>query len=255
MFLETTALLCAFSFVAGLVDAVAGGGGLILIPALLVVRPDLAPAVCLATNKLAACCGTAMAAAQYSARVQIPWSGILPASALAFATSWIGARAVAALPAVHLRPALAVLLVLVAGYTIWRKDLGRVHFPRGGLAAQRRIALLAGAALGFYDGFFGPGTGSFLIFVLVRAIGFDFLHASASAKIINLATNLAALAFFIPAGLVPFDLALPLALSNIAGSVAGSRLALRRGSGFIRATFLVVLVALLLKLAGDLVRL
>jgi uncharacterized protein len=254
MVIETTLILCAFSFSAGLIDAVAGGGGLILIPALLIFRPDLAPAAVLATNKLAACFGTATATAQYAQGVRIPWRVMLPAAAVAFAASWLGARTVASLPPANLRPVIVGLLFVVAGYTVWKKDLGRVHEPRGGLAAQRRIGVLAGLIIGFYDGFFGPGTGSFLIFVLVRAIGFDFLHASASAKVVNLSTNLAALAFFVPAGLVRWELAIPLAACNVAGGLVGSRLAMRRGSAFIRAAFLVVLAALLLKLGADLFR-
>jgi hypothetical protein len=136
-------------------------------------------------------------------------------------------------------------------YTLWRKELGRHHAPRFAGMREALVASAIGAAIGFYDGFFGPGTGSFFVFLLVRALGYDFLHASASAKLLNTATNAAALTLFAWKGHVWWHLALLIAVCNVAGSVAGTRLALKHGAGFVRGVFIVVVAALIAKTAYD----
>ena len=153
------------------------------------------------------------------------------------------------MPRELLRPLILVLLVASAAYTFWRKDFGAIHRP---LYAGRRelvYALVMGGAIGFYEGFFGPGAGSLLIFVFIRFFGFDFLHASAAAKVVNMASNLAALCFFIPNGFYLPLVALAMALCNVLGSVIGTHLALRHGSSFVRRVFLLVVCALILKFA------
>lgn len=244
-------LLGAAAFVAGLIDAVVGGGGLIQIPALFSVLPHETPATLFGTNKCSSVFGTANAAWRYARRVEMPWRTTLPAAAAAFVCAYGGAMAVAWLPRELLRPLIFVLLVLAAVYTFVRKDFGSLHRPQHAGYRELVYAVLLGGVIGFYDGFFGPGTGSFLIFLFIRCFGFDFLHASAASKVVNVATNLAALAYFAPAGhLLPL-LAAMMALCNIAGSATGTHLALRHGSGFVRRFFLFVVSALILRFAWD----
>ena len=225
-------LLLGLAFLAGVIDAVVGGGGLVQIPALFGYLPQAAPATIFGTNKLASIAGTTVAAARYARSVAVPWATALPAALSAFVFSFLGARAVALIPSDVLRPLVFVLLVAMAVFTFLRKDFGTVHDPRHEGWAERVYAVLLGAAIGFSDGFFGPGTGTFLVFLFVRFFGFDFLGASAAAKVVNVATNGAALVYFVPSDNVLYALGVPMALCNIAGSVIGARVAIRRGSGF-----------------------
>jgi uncharacterized protein len=242
-------LVIAASALAGFVDAIVGGGGLVLVPALFAAYPSAAPPTLLGTNKSASIWGTAVAAAQYARRVKLEPMLLVPAGAAALVASALGAEVVTRLDATLVKRALPVLLVVLLVYTLARKDLGREHRPRAHGAVPRAVAI--GAAVGFYDGVFGPGAGSFLVFLFVRWLGHDFLHASAHAKVINVITNGAALATFAWQGHVWWHLALGLALANVAGSVLGTRLALARGAGFVRSAFVVVVAALIVKTAHD----
>jgi uncharacterized membrane protein YfcA len=141
-----------------------------------------------------------------------------------------------------------MMLVLVAFSTLRSREMGAHHAPRHSVGVQRWMGLLAGAVLGFYDGFFGPGTGAFLVFIFVRFFGYDFLHASASSKLINLTTNLAALAFFVPSGEFFQVAAFLMAACNVVGALIGTSLAVLKGSGFVRRFFLVLLFVLILKM-------
>jgi uncharacterized membrane protein YfcA len=245
---EFAALLVA-AFGAGLVDAVAGGGGLIQVPALFSALPTEMPATIFGTNKGSSVFGTANAAWRYARRVAIPWDIALPAAGAAFVFSFAGAATVAWLPKDVVRPLILVLLLVVAAYTALRRDFGIAPAvaPQRGLWA----VLLVGAVLGFYDGFFGPGMGSFLIFAFVRWFGLDFLRASAAAKIVNGSTNLAALAYFVPSGHVLWALALSMAVFNVVGAYVGTHLAIRRGSAFVRGVFLFAMVLLIAKFGYD----
>jgi uncharacterized protein len=245
-------LLMLAAFFAGCVDAVVGGGGLIQIPSLFGVFPQASPATLFGTNKVASVFGTANAAWHYRRRVSIPWRATLPAALAAFVCSFVGAMAVAWLPPAVLRPLVLALLVLAAAYTLWHPDFGSVHAPLRQGWRELLLAVAVGGAIGFYDGFFGPGTGSFLIFLFVRVFGFDFLHASAASKIVNVATNVAALAYFLPTGhCLPLVAAL-MAAANVAGSALGTHLALRHGSALVRRIFLLVVALLILRFARDL---
>jgi uncharacterized membrane protein YfcA len=252
--LPTLAALCGFAFLAGFVDSVVGGGGLIQVPALFILLPDAVPVGILGTNKFVSAWGTAAAAVQYSRRVAIEWQATLPAVGAALLFAFIGARTAAQIPAEGFRPLIVVLLLGVLAYTLWKKDLGALHAPRLSREHTFWFGLATGGAIGFYDGFFGPGTGSFLIFAFVGLFGFSFLAASASAKLINLTTNLAALAYFATHGFVRYQIAVPMAVFNIAGSLVGSRLAIRRGSGFVRVLFIVIVSVLIARLAWDIAR-
>ena len=248
--LEYTILALASLF-AGFVDAIVGGGGLVLVPALFSVLPHTAPATLFGTNKGAAVWGTAWATLQYSRRVRMAWGALLPAALAALAGSFCGAWAVTLVDASQLRRALPFILLAVLLYTLAKKDMGRHHAPTLGGAAQAWVATGIGLVLGFYDGFFGPGTGSFFVFLFVRLLGFDFLNASASAKLLNTATNIAALALFAWKGHVWWHLTLVMAVANVAGSVLGTRLALKHGAGFVRAVFIGVVGLLILKTGYD----
>ena len=246
-------LLGVAAFFAGLVDAVVGGGGLIQIPTLFSAFPSAMPATLFGTNKLASIVGTASAAVQYARRVAIPWSIAFPGAVAALAGSWFGARAVAYLSPEVLKPLVFVLLVLVAVYTFARKDFGVGEDGGHDGPRAQAIVVAIGGVVGFYDGFFGPGTGSFLIFLLIRFLHMDFLRASVTAKILNVATNIAAIAFFAFNVELLWMVAVVMASCNLAGALVGSRLALRHGATFVRKMFLGIVCVLIGKMAYDLV--
>jgi len=244
-------LLGAASFLAGFIDAVVGGGGLIQIPAMLILFPGMPVPTILGTNKFASCAGTTMAVQRYARQVKIDWSSILPAAITAFVFSFLGSRTVTLVRTDFIRPIVLILLILVAIYVFVVKDLGLVHQPKHAPKKATLLGMLIGACLGFYDGFFGPGTGSFLIFLFVGVFGFDFLAASASAKVINWATNIASIIYFGWTGHILYRYAVPMAICSIAGAAVGSQLAIVKGSRFVRIFFLVIVAALIAKLAQS----
>lgn len=247
-------LLGLAAFLAGLVDAVVGGGGLIQVPVLFSAFPTTAPATLLGTSKLAGIFGTAAAAVNYSRKVRLAWSAAAPAAIAAFSFAFVGAYTVTKIPPDFLRTLLPFILILVAAYTFWKKDFGSIHAPAHTGLKEKVIALVIGGCIGFYDGFFGPGTGSFLVFLFVRYFGFDFLGASAVAKVVNVACNLAALLWFGFSGHLLWQLGLMMAVCQVAGSLVGTKLAIRHGSSFVRKLFLVVVCGLILKTGFDAVK-
>jgi uncharacterized membrane protein YfcA len=244
-------LLALAALFAGFIDAMVGGGGMVQVPALFAVLPSETPATIFGTNKISSIFGTGNAAWRYVRRIVMPWEIALPAATSAFVFSFVGAMAVAWLPKEVVRPLVLVMMVVVVIYTAVNPDFGRLTTRRVADHRVRPLALAAGAGLGFYDGFFGPGAGSFMIFVFVGLFGLDFLRASGAAKIVNLSTNAAALAFFVPSGNVLWPIALTMAVFNVAGAVVGVRLALRHGGGLVRWVFLAVSVALVGKFGYD----
>ena len=246
--------LSLFAFLAGFIDAVVGGGGLIQLPALFIFLPaDLAASVPLVfgTNKLSSICGTSMALLQYARRVKIPWGSILPAGIAAFAFSALGARVVQLVHSDFLKPLVLLLLIAVAIYTYMQKSLGHLHAPKFLAHHERLLAVTVGVAIGFYDGFFGPGTGSFLIFIFIGLFGFDFLTASASSKAINFATNFAAVIAFSVNGYVLYQYALPMGLCNVAGALLGARLAILKGTRFVRVLFLALITIMIVRFGYE----
>jgi len=239
------------SLLAGFIDAVAGGGGLVLVPALFSTFPSAAPATLLGTNKSASVWGTGWATLQYVRRVQLPWKRLMPAAVLAGLGSFAGAWALTLVSPDGLRKALPLVLLAVLVYTLARKDLGREHTPHFTGRAEALVAGGIALVIGFYDGFFGPGTGSFFVFLFVRLLGYDFLHASATAKLMNLLTNVFAIALFVSKGHVWWHVAAVMAVTNVVGSLLGTRLALKHGAGFVRSVFVIVVAALILKTAWD----
>lgn len=252
--LATLALLGLVAFISGLIDAAVGGGGLIQIPGLFNILPNYAPATLFGTNKFSSVCGTTVAARHYASRVKMPWALVLPAAVGAFVFSFVGASAVSMIKKEVLKPLILVLLIAMTVYTFIKKDFGHLHKPSAIGRRERVLATVVGCAIGFYDGLFGPGTGSFLAFLFIRFFAFDFLHATAAAKIVNLATNIAALSFFIPSGNVLWQYALPMGVCNMLGGAVGSRLAVRGGAKTIRVLFLALAVVLIGKFGYDLLK-
>lgn len=243
-------LIVVAAFAAGWMDAVVGGGGLLQLPALLLI-PGIAPVQALATNKLASVFGTATSSVTYYRRVKPDIRTAIPMAIIALVGSFGGAAVATVLPASAFKPIIVVALLAVALITVFRPHLGVATALRFSGHRHHIMAGLAGLVIGFYDGLLGPGTGTFLIIALVGLLGYDFLQASAKAKIVNLATNLGALLLFIPYGAVLWPLGLLLAAANVAGSYLGSRMAIARGSRFIRVVFLVVVLVLVAKLGVD----
>jgi len=248
-------LLVLAAALAGWVDAVSGGGGLVQLPALLVGLPDAAPATVLGTNKLSSIIGTSAAALTYGRAAVTDLATAVPMAAAAFVGSAIGAVTATHLPGSFFRPLAMALLVVVGGWTLVRPALGEEQSLRwhGGEAhaRHRAAAVTMGAVIGLYDGVFGPGTGTFLVFGLVALLGYSFLNASAIAKVVNVSTNLAALLVFGLGGHILWALGLTMGAANLVGGVLGARTAVRRGSGFVRLVFLAVVAVLLVKLGYD----
>jgi uncharacterized protein len=244
-------LILGAAFSAGFVDAVVGGGGLIQLPALFAGFPTAAPPVLLGTNKLGSIFGTASAVMRYMRVVRIPWRTLLPAAIVAFLAALGGASLVSAVSPALFRPLVPVMLTAVLGYVLWHKDLGSLHAPIVFSRRRACLALTAICGIGLYDGFFGPGTGSFLMLLFIRLYGFDFLHASAGARTINVATNAGALLFFGIHGQVHWGLGVALGGCNAAGSVLGAHTAIKHGSKFVRAAFIAIVIALIAKTAVD----
>ena len=246
--------LCFFSFLAGFIDSIVGGGGLVQTPALLFSLPQYPIPTLLGTAKIPSAAGTLLGAVQFSRRVAIRWALLLPMAAVAFLAALAGSWVLTRVPNTFMRPLALVILIGVFLYTLLKRDFGQ-HTERTLTRTQQQLRMmLLGGVIGFYDGFFGPGTGSFLVLGLVGLVGFDFLRASAHAKWVNVATNGASLLFFAGRGTLLFAVAIPMAVANLLGAFVGVRLALLKGNGFIRVFFLGVIAATILRFAWDLWR-
>lgn len=252
----TLVLLIGAAFVAGWVDAVVGGGGLIQLPALLTALPaDASTGAVLGTNKLAAAAGTAVSSGTYVRRIMPVAATVVPLVVCALLGSTVGAGLAGFIPRPWLSPIVLLALLAVGTYTLLRPSMGIEHAPRhrgrGHLLRSGGI----GGVIGVYDGILGPGTGSFFIIAMVAVLGYGFLEASVHAKLANLTTNLGALLVFGMQGEVWWILGAVMALANVLGGYLGARLALKLGSRFVRGVFLVVTGALALRLAIDTVAL
>lgn len=247
----TGLFLLLAAFFAGFVDSIAGGGGLIQLPALLIGLPKSDTVTVLGTNKLASVFGTTTAAALYRRQIK-PEPKILFAMALpAFIGSAVGASFASRIPTASMRPIVLILLIVVAIYTWLKPDLGMVERFKHTDIRRVQISIVAGAGIGFYDGIFGPGTGSFLMLVLVASLGYAFISASAIAKVVNVSTNLGAILVFGVNGAIMWQIGLALGVANVSGAVIGSHLAIRGGSTLVRKVFLLVTVALIIKVGID----
>lgn len=244
-------LLCLFAFLAGFIDSIVGGGGLVQIPAFFVLYPQLSVSHIIGTNRLAGVVGTSVAAWNYSRSVRIPWKTVFYAGIGAAVCSYIGATLQSMLPSNVLKPIMLVLIIAIGIFTYSKKEFGlKDHFkyPEHQIPY---VAVLIGMVLGFYNGFVGPGTGSLLVFGFVSVIGYSFLNASASAKVVNVIADSASLVFLLSHHFVLFELALPMMVCNVAGSYTGSRMAVLRGNAFMRRVFIVVVGGIVLRFAWD----
>ncbi len=246
----TLLLLVLAGLAAGFVDAVVGGGGLIQLPTLLLI-PGISPVQALATNKVGSILGTSTSALTYYRRIQPDLRTAAPMALAALLAAIGGAALAVYLPAEALKPIIIVVLVLVAIYVVAKPKVGTATELRWSGNHHYGMAVLLGAVIGLYDGLLGPGTGSFLVIALVSVLGYAFLPASALAKIVNFATNLGALVFFVPNGAVLWGIGLMLGVANMVGAYLGARTAVARGSRFIRVAFVVVVTVLIVRLVWD----
>ena len=249
--LTVLALLGLAAVAAGFVDAVVGGGGLLQLPALLIGLPHAAPTQILATNKVASICGTSVSSATYYRRIRPDPRTFLPMMVLAFGGSFCGAALASQLPRSAFDPIVLVALVVVGGYVLFKPTLGAATALRWSGRSHLAAALAVGFVIGLYDGALGPGTGSFLVFSLVGLLGYSFLEASAKARLANWATNLGALALFVPQGAVLWKVGLVMGGCNLVGGYVGARVAVSRGARFVRFFFIVVVSAFIVRIGGD----
>lgn len=247
----TVLLLLVAAFAAGWIDAVVGGGGLIQLPALLIAFPSAAPVQLLATNKLASVMGTVTSTVTYLRRVKPDLRTALPLTAAGFAGSLAGAVVASQIPRSAFDPIILVVLIVVGAYAIWQPAVGADTELRFTGRKHYFAVIAIGAALGFYDGAIGPGFGSFMVFALVGLLGYEFLAATAKTKLVNVATNIAALLVFLPQGAIAWGIGLGMGVANIAGAYLGARTAVKLGTEFVRRVFLVVVGALILKLGWS----
>jgi len=241
-------LIAAFG--AGFIDSIVGGGGLIQLPVFLMLLPQYPVISILATNKLVSMSGTAFSAYRYSRQIPFQSNIIFPAIISSFASSLMGAYAVTFISNETIKPVFIILLLVVFIVTIRNKDFG-IFNHRSDVPIKLWKPILIGTLIGFYDGFFGPGTGSFLIIAFVGVLGMTFVEGSAYAKVINLTTNIAAILLFSFKTKFLFQLALPMMFFNTLGAVVGVRLALLKGNEFVRVLLRMVVLATILKLGHQ----
>ena len=244
-------LLCIAAFAAGFIDAIVGGGGLIQTPATLITLPQYPVATLLGTTKIPSFIGTSMAAWQYARRVQLRWKLLAMMCSIALIAAYAGSKTVSIVSNTFMKPIIFGVLIAVAIYTYSKKNFGnntsQTKSPKNEWLIAASFALL----IGFYDGFIGPGAGSFLVLFFISALGFDFLRASAHAKFVNLATNMGSIIFFSSNGHILYQYALPMAICNFIGSILGTRLAILKGNSFIRIFFLIVVIGTIIRFGYD----
>lgn len=249
---DVVLLLVLAGLLAGFVDAVVGGGGLIQLPALAIAFPGAAPVQLIATNKIGSICGTSASAATFYRRTKPDPHTFVPLMLGAFAGAVGGALFASMLSRDVFNPMILAVLVIVGAIVVFKPTLGAqtaLRFDSNGLR-HRLIAMTIGLVVGAYDGLLGPGTGTFFIFGLVMWLGYNFIDASAKAKLANWATNVAALAIFIPQGAVMWRIGLLMGAANLVGGYLGARTAVAKGSVFIRIFFMLVVSAFIVRIGG-----
>ncbi len=247
-------LMCCAALLAGFVDSIVGGGGLVQVPALFILYPHFEIPRIIGTNRFSSFMGTAVAGYQYAKKVEIPWRTVIYAGIGAGVMAFLGAKISDLIDEKILKPIILVLMTAIAIYTFKKKDLGQEEMLKFQLAKVPFYGFVIGASAGFYNGFVGPGTGSLLVFGFVSVIGYGFLKASAISKIVNVIADVASLGFFITQGYVQFEIAIPMMLCNMTGSYFGSKMAILKGNEFVRNFFLVVIFALILRFGWDIVK-
>lgn len=244
-------LLCVAAFFAGFVDAIVGGGGLIQLPAALVILPQFPVATVIGSLKIPSFSGTVFAAWQYIKKVSIDWLLLTVICVLAFFASYAGSNLLTHVSNGFMKPVILEVLTIVAVYTYSKKNFGQHEEHDLSFHRQLAIGVIISLTIGFYDGFIGPGAGSFFILAFIALLHFDFLHASAHAKMVNLATNLGSVTLFLIKGKIVWLIALPMAAANALGGFLGAKLAIAKGNRFIRIFFLAIVVAILIRFCWD----
>ena len=244
-------LLCLAAFVAGFIDAIVGGGGLIQTPMGLVLLPNLPIATVIGTLKIPSFSGTLFAAFQYLKKIEMNWKLLLIMMVLAIPSAFAGSALLTHVSNDFMKPLLLVVLSLLVIYTYAKKNFGQQVDKSHSAKQQILYAVLISFFIGFYDGFIGPGTGSFLVLAFITLLGFDFLQASANAKMVNLATNFGSIVLFVIKGKIIWMVAVPMAICNALGGFLGAKLAISRGNKFIRIFFLIVVIGTLIRFAYD----
>jgi uncharacterized protein len=247
-------LMCCAAVLAGFVDSIVGGGGLVQVPALFILFPHFEIPRIIGTNRFSSFMGTAVAGYQYSKKVEIPWRTVIYAGIGAGIMAFLGAKISDIIDEKILKPVILFLMTAIAIYTFKKKDLGQDERLKFELAKVPLYGLMIGSSAGFYNGFVGPGTGSLLVFGFVSVIGYGFLKASAISKIVNVIADVASLGYFIVEGYVQYEIAIPMMICNMAGSYLGSKMAILKGNEFVRNFFLVVIFALILRFGWDILK-
>jgi uncharacterized membrane protein YfcA len=244
-------ILCCAAFAAGFIDSIVGGGGLVQTPVTLVTLPQYPVATLLGTIKIPSFSGTALACFQYAKKVAIKWKLLIIMGCIALLAAIAGSYTVTIVSNNFMKPVIFCVLIIVAIYTYTKKDFGHAvakeHHPK----LEWLYGSLFALVLGFYDGFIGPGAGSFLVIFFIAALGFDFLAASAHAKFVNLATNMGSIIYFGSSGHILYYYAIPMAICNLLGSFLGVRLAIKKGNAFIRVFFLLIVIGTILRFGYD----
>lgn len=251
MEVSTLIILCIAAFAAGFVDAVVGGGGLIQTPVTLIVMPNLPVSTVIGTLKIPAFSGTSFAAVQYLKSVKMNWKLLLAMMVLAIPSAYLGSVLLTRVSNDFMKPLLLVILSLLVIYTYAKKNFGQHADKSHSNRQQLLYAIIISVVIGFYDGFIGPGTGSFFVVAFISLLGFDFLQASANAKMVNLATNFGSISLFVLKGKIIWAIALPMAVCNALGGFIGAKLAINRGNRFIRIFFLAVVIGTLIRFGYD----
>ena len=247
---STLILLCLIAFLAGFVDAIVGGGGLIQTPAGLILFPNEPVSRVIGSLKIPSFTGTLFAARQYLKKIKIPFTRLILFTSVAFVAAFIGSYCLTQVSNKFMKPVIFIVLVIIAIYTYTKKDLGLANQKANTLFPWYKGAIIC-LLIGFYDGFIGPGAGSLLVLAFISMLGFDFLQANAHAKVVNLATNLGSIVLFMLKGSIMWSVALPMAFCNALGGFLGSKMAIKRGNQFIRTIFLIVIIATLCRLGYD----
>ncbi len=244
-------ILCLAALAAGFIDSIVGGGGLVQTPATLITLPQYPVATLLGTTKIPSFTGTSMAAFQYAKKVKLQWRLLAIMCSIALLAAFAGSKTVAVTSNAFMKPVIFFMLIIVAVYTFTNKNFGVAKSNPNKKKNELLYAALFAVLIGFYDGFIGPGAGSFLVLFFISILHFDFLKASAHAKFVNLATNMGSIIFFAGSGHILFQFAIPMAVCNLIGSHFGSRLAILKGNAFIRIFFLIVIAITILRFGYD----
>lgn len=244
-------LICTGALFSGFIDAVVGGGGLVQVPLLLILFPELSHVQIIATNRFASVAGTCVAAFHYVRSVGIDVAVVVVAGITSALSAFGGTFVMKLIPPDVFKPILLCIIILLAIYTFLKKDLGAEHLPKYKGKKLLFVSSLIGLVLGFYNGFIGPGTGTLLVFSFVSIAGMSFIKASSNSKVINAIADGASLIGFFLSNSVVFKIAIPMMLCNMLGGYIGSKAAILKGNSFIRTVFLIVIVLLILRLAKD----